>query len=303
VLVEVHASSVNPVDWKIRSGGQRALIHYALPWTLGLDFSGRVVEVGSKVTRFQVGDEVYGSPTHRRQGTYAEYVAVDERAIAKKPRGVSHVEAASLPLVTLTAWDALVVRGRLAQGQKALIHAGSGGVGTVAIQLAKDLGAYVATTCSAKNADLVRSIGADEVIDYKTARFDEVLSGYDFVLDALGGEERERSLRVLKRGGHLSTMVGGFPEEAEKRGVALGAVVALGTLASITLRAALFRGIQVHHVLRESSGEILEQITKRVERGAIRPIIDRVLPLDEIVEAHRLSESGRARGKIAIEIR
>lgn len=303
VLVEVHASSVNPVDWKIRSGGQRALIHYTLPWILGLDVSGVVRSVGTQVTRFSAGDEVYGSPTHRRPGTYAELVVIDERALARKPRNLSHLEAASLPLVALTAWDALVVRGRLAKGEKALIHAGAGGVGHVAIQLAKDLGAYVATTCSERNADFVRELGADRAIDYKKERFDEVLRDYDFVLDALGGEERERSLNILREGGHLATMVGGFPEEAEKRGVALGAVVALGTLASITLRGELVRGIAIHHVLRESNGAILEQITRRVERGAIKPVIDTVFPLEKIADAHRASEGGRTRGKIAVEVR
>jgi NADPH:quinone reductase-like Zn-dependent oxidoreductase len=303
VLVEVHASSVNPVDWKIRSGAQRAIIHYKLPHTLGLDFSGRVIGRGSEVQRFAIGDEVYGSPTHRRNGCYAEKLAVDERTCALKPRNLDHVEAACVPLVALTAWDALVVGGRLRRGQKALIHAGSGGVGTIAIQLAKDLGAYVATTCSAKNIELVRSLGADEVVDYKERRFDDVLSGYDFVLDALGGEERERSLKVLKRGGVLSSMVGGFPEAAEKHGAGLGAIVAVSGLASISIRAKLFRGVRVYHVLRESSGRMLEEITRRIERGAIWPVVDRVFDLDEIAEAHRYSETGRARGKIAIKVR
>ncbi len=302
LLVEVHAASVNPVDWKIRSGGQRALIHYRLPWTLGLDFSGRVVEVGSKVTRFRVGDEVYGSPTHRRPGTYAELLAVDERVAARKPQNLSHHEAASIPLVALTAWDALVVGGRVRAGHEALIHAGSGGVGTIAIQLAKDLGAYVATTCSAKNEELVRSLGADRVIDYREERFERAMPACDFVLDALGGEERDRSLRIVRRGGCLATMIGGFPAATKKYGVALGAMVAGGELASLFVRGAL-RGVRVHNVLRESSGMILDQITHRIERGAIRPVIHRVLSLDEIVEAHRESEGGRARGKIVIAVR
>ncbi|MCZ7681764.1 MAG: NADP-dependent oxidoreductase [Sandaracinaceae bacterium] len=300
--VEVHAASVNPVDWKIRSGHQRALIRYALPWTLGLDFSGRVVEVGSAVTRFAVGDEVYGSPTHRRHGTYAEELVVDERAVALKPRTLTHVEAASIPLVGLTAWDALVVGGRLRRGQLALIHAGSGGVGTFAIQLAKDLGATVATTCSERNAELVRSLGADRVIDYRVERFDRVLSNVDLVLDALGGEERDRSLAIVKKGGCVATMVGGFPEYTERYGVTLGAAAAIGSLASVTLRGAL-RGVRVYHVLRDCDGAILAQITRRIGRGAIRPVIDRELALEEIAEAHAYSESGRARGKIAIRIR
>lgn len=302
LLVDVHASSVNPVDVKIRSGGQRALIHYRLPWTLGLDFSGVVTAVGRDVTLFRVGDAVYGSPTHRRPGCYAEQLAVDERVVARKPRGLSHEEAASIPLVGLTAWDALVVKGRLKRGDRALVHAGSGGVGTFAIQLAKDLGAEVATTCSARNRQLVLSLGADRHVDYREERFEEVLEKQDFVLDALGGETRDRSLKVLKRGGHLSTMIGGFPAATKKYGVVLGAPIAVGQLASITLRGWL-RGVGVHHVLRESSGALLAQITRRIEAGAIRPVVDRVFDLDEIAEAHAYSETGRARGKIVIKTR
>jgi alcohol dehydrogenase len=302
VLVRVHAASVNPVDWKIRSGGQRALIHYRLPWTLGLDFSGEVIAKGDRVTRFEVGDHVYGSPTHRRPGTYAELLAVDERAIAKKPTNLSHEEAASIPLVGLTAWDALITKGRLAKGQKVLVHAGSGGVGTFAIQLAKSRGAYVATTCSEKNQALVRSLGADEVIDYRSARFEDTLSDFDLVLDALGGETRERSLSILKRGGRLTTMIGGFPAATKKHGVVLGALVAVFTIASLMLRAFLFHGVRVHNVLRASDGRLLESITALIEEGSIAPVIDSVMALDEIVAAHHHSESGRARGKIVIKL-
>lgn len=301
LLVQVRASSVNPVDVKIRSGGQRALIHYRLPWTLGLDFSGEVVAVGKDVTRFRVGDEVYGSPTHRRPGCYAEQLAVDERVAARKPRNLSHEEAASIPLVGLTAWDALVVKGRLKRGDRALIHAGSGGVGTFAIQLAKDLGAELATTCSEANAELVLGLGADRHVDYRAEKFEDVLEKQDFVLDALGGETRDRSLKALKRGGHLSTMIGGFPAATKKYGVVLGAPIAVGQLASVTLRG-WARGVGVHHVLRESSGELLAQITRRIEAGAIRAVIDRTFPLEEIAAAHAYSETGRARGKIVISL-
>lgn len=299
--VEVRASSVNPVDYKIRFGGQRALIHYRLPWILGLDFSGVVVEVGEGVTRFAVGDEVYGSPTHRRPGCYAQQVAIDERQAARKPRTMTHHEAATIPLVGLTAWGALVIQGRLKRGDKALIHAGSGGVGTFAIQLAKALGAHVATTCSARNEALVRSVGADEVIDYRTTKFEEVLEGYDFVLDAIGGETRERSLKILKRGGRLATMIGGFPAATKKHGPVLGAPIALGGLISLAIRGPLIHGVSIHNVLRESDARLLEPITALIEQGAIRAVIDRVYPLDEIAEAHRYIETGRARGKIVID--
>ena len=297
--MEVRAASVNPVDAKIRSGGQRALVHYNLPWILGLDFSGVVRAVGPKVTKFAIGDEVFGSPTHRRPGTYAQLHAVDERAVAHKPRDVTHAQAASLPLVGLTAWNALIVRGRLRSGQRAFITAGSGGVGTFAIQLAKSLGCEVATTCSRRNAELVRSLGADHVIDYTKTKFEDELSGYDFVLDALGGEERLRQLRVLKRGGVLATMIGGFPAATKKHGVVVGPLVAVGGILNVTVRG-LFRGVRVTNVLREASGEQLRQIAHRVNAGAIRPVIDREFSLDEIVEAHAYIETGRARGKIII---
>jgi len=179
----------------------------------------------------------------------------------------------------------------------------SAGVGTVAIQLARDLGAHVATTCSAKNAELVSSLGADEVIDYRTQRFDELLEGYDFALDALGGETRERTLRILRRGGRLSTMIGGFPAATARHGVALGALVAVWGLASLMTRALLLHGVRVHNVLRSADGRLLEGITERIERGAIRPVVDRVFPLADIVEAHRYSETGHARGKIVVATR
>ena len=295
LLVEVHASSVNPVDYKIRSGGQRAIIHYDLPWVLGLDFSGVVIGVGRDVTRFKVGDEVYGSPTHRRPGTYAERHVVDERIAALKPKNLTHREAATIPLVGLTAWRALVIQGRLKAGEKAFITAGSGGVGTFAIQLAKDLGAHVATTCSGRNLDLVRSVGADEVINYREQKFEDVLSDYDFVLDALGGEERERQIGVLARGGRLATMIGGFPTATKKHGPVKGAFVAVGGLVSLTVRARL-RGVKLMHVLREASGRQLEQITARIERGAIRPVIDRTFGLVDIAKATRVHRD-RARAR------
>ena len=301
LLVEIRAASVNPVDYKIRSGGQRALIHYGLPWVLGLDFSGVVTKVGERVTRFAVGDEVYGSPTHRRPGCYAEHLLVDERMAARKPKNLTHHEAASIPLVGLTAWGAVVVQGRLQAGQKAFIMAGSGGVGSFAIQLAKDLGAYVATTCSARNVDLVRSLGADEVIDYNETKFEDVLKDYDFVLDAIGGETRDAALGVMKRGGQLATMISGFPAAAHKYGAVRGPFVAVAGIVSLVTRAKLLHGVTVHMVLRDSDGRLLDPITSRIEAGTIRPVIDRVYPLEQIVEAHTYLETGRARGKIIID--
>ncbi|MGE0787347.1 MAG: NADP-dependent oxidoreductase [Sandaracinaceae bacterium] len=302
VLVRVRASSVNPVDLKIRSGGQRAVIRYRLPVIIGLDFAGEVEAVGAAVTRFAVGDRVYGSPTHRRPGCYAEQVCVDELTCARMPTDLTFEEAASIPLVGLTAWDALVVRGRITSGQKILIHAGAGGVGTFAIQLAKSLGAYVATTASAKNHELVRSLGADEAIDYREERFEDRVKDYDLVLDAMGGEVRERSFTVLKKGGRLLTMVSGLPEETKARGPALGLLSAVGKIIALDLRARFEHRVSVHQVLRESSGSLLDAITARIEAGAIRPVIDRTYPLDEIADAHAYMEDGHARGKVVITI-
>jgi len=301
LLVDVRASSVNPIDYKIRNGGQRALIHYKLPWILGLDFSGVVTAVGKRVTRFRVGDEVYGSPTHRRPGAYAEQMLVDERQAGRKPSNMSHQEAASIPLVGQTAWEALVIKGRVEAGHKVLIHAGSGGVGTFAIQLAKSLGAYVATTCSERNAELVRSLGADEVINYRETKFEDVLQDYDYVLDAIGGETRERSFRVLKRGGRLATMIGGFPAATKKYGAWRGAPIALVGLISLSLRGSLRHGVSVHHILREPNGRLLDPITRRIESGEIKAVIDQVFALDRVAEAHAYIETGRARGKIVID--
>ena len=302
LIVRVHAASVNPVDAKLRGGGQRALMHYRLPWILGLDFSGEVVEVGEAVEGYRPGDAVFGYPTHRRPGSYADFIAVDEREVAPKPSSLTHIEAAGIPLVSLTAHTALVRKGRLEAGGKVLIHAGAGGVGSMAIQLAKALGATVATTCSARNLELVRSLGADHAIDYETEAFDERLSDYDLVVDTIGSETRERSFRVLRRGGRLCTLIGGFPELTEKYGVALGAIVASAELVSLSIRGPLVHGVWVHHVIGWPNGEVLREVGELVEAGTIEPLIDSVLPLEEIVEAHRRIESHRSRGKIILDL-
>lgn len=303
VLIEVHAASVNPVDWKIRSGFQRAIIHYKLPHVLGLDASGVVVEAGTEVNRFAVGDEVYCSPTHRRSGTYAEYVAVDQSAVALKPTSIDHLEAASLPLVGLTAWEALVTTARLTANERVLILAGSGGVGTFAIQLAKHLGAEVATTCSARNAELVTELGAHRVIDYKSERFDEVLSDYDVVLDTLGGEERRRALSILRSGGRMATLQAGVPEATKRFGPTLGIVIVGFQILGFKVRSRLLSGVRTSWVLRPSDGGVLEEVAALVDCGKIKPVIDRAFSLDDIAAAHEYSESGRARGKIVIRVK
>ena len=302
VLVRVRAASVNPIDCKIRQGAQRALIHYRLPQITGLDVSGEVVAVGPRVTRFAVGDEVFSSPTHRRPGTCAELVAIDESQVARKPARLDHLQAAALPLAGLTAWASLVDAARLRRGQRVFVQAGAGGVGTVAIQLAKHLGATVATTCSARNVDLVRSLGADTVVDYNAERYDQVLPEQDAVLESIGGEATARSLRVLRRGGRMALVVTGIPEAVKKHGPYGGVARALGAQAAFILGAWWRRRVAVKMVVRPTSGAMLQELADVVQSGAVTPVVDAVLALDDIAEAHRRVESGRTRGKIVIRV-
>lgn len=203
VLIQIHAASVNALDTKIKSGEFKLILPYRLPLILGNDVAGTVVRVGARVRSFKPGDEVYARPDDDRIGTFAEFIAVKESSLALKPRNLSMLEAASLPLVALTAWQTLVETAKLKKGQKVLIPAGSGGVGTIAIQLAKHLGAFVATTTSTANIDWVKALGADVVIDYKQQDFATVLRDYDVVLNSLGNDELKKSLQILKPGGHL----------------------------------------------------------------------------------------------------
>jgi len=303
VLVEVHATSVNPVDWKIRNGSQRGAIRLHLPWVIGMDVSGVVLRIGAEVTRFRPGDEVWSSPTHKRPGTYAELCAIDEAQVALKPTNISHEEAASLPLVGLTAWDCLVGAANVRAGQKVLVQAGAGGVGTIAIQLAKHLGAHVATTCSSKNVDFLRELGADLVVDYTSERFDEVLSDYDVVVESLGGDYQRRALGVLRRGGHLASINGGLPEATEKYGPSLGVAMVGLQMLRAKLGSRLRRNVKTSIVVRRPDGDNLAQLTRLVEEGAIRPIVAEVFPLARIADAHRASEAGHARGKIVVAVK
>lgn len=303
VLVAVHATSVNPIDTKIRAGAMRLVIRYELPRALGMDVSGVVVAVGEKVTRFVVGDEVFASTSHKAPGTYAELTSVDEGFLARKPRNLTHEEAASLPLVFLTAWQALVDTARLAPGERLFVQAGSGGVGTVAIQIGKHLGAEVATTCSGRNAELVTRLGADRVIDYTQEAFDEVLEGYDVVLDALGDDTLKRARAIGKRGARLIGVSPGAPKRVAKYGPVLGFAATGAMIAGQMLGSRVCRGQKTRFVTRRSDGEQLAELARLCEAGAIVPVVDRVLPLAEIVEAHRYSETGRARGKIVVKVR
>ncbi|MGO4751126.1 NADP-dependent oxidoreductase, partial [Streptomyces sp. 2MCAF27] len=226
VLVRIHAASINPLDLKLRDGDFKAFLPYRLPLILGNDLAGVVVQVGSAVTRFAVGDEVYARPDKDRIGTFAELIAVHQDDVAIKPATLTMEEAASLPLVALTAWQALVERAQVRPGQKVLIHAGSGGVGTIAIQLAKQLGAHVATTAGTAKVDLVKELGADVVVDYKQQAFETVLHGYDVVLDTLGGETLEKSLQVLRPGGKVIG-IAGPPDVAFARELGANAILRL----------------------------------------------------------------------------
>lgn len=302
VLVRVVASSVNPVDYKIRKGAQRGAVRLKLPWVLGLDVSGVVEEVGDKVEDFAVGDEVWSSPTHKRSGCYAEYVSIDQKHVGHKPKSLSHEEAASIPLVGLTAWDCLVVAAKLQPEQKVLVQAGAGGVGTVAIQLAKALGAEVATTCSTRNVELVTSLGADVVVDYTQHEFEDVLSDYDVVLESLGGEIHKRSLQVLKRGGVLTSINSGLPAATEKYGPNLGLAAVGFKLIGQKMSSRVCRGIKTSVVVRTPSRENLDELAKLVDDGKIRAVVAEVFPLDAISDAHRAIETGRTRGKNVIRI-
>ncbi len=302
LLVRVHATAVNPVDWKLRSGGQRNVARLELPWILGLDVSGVVEAVGPRVTCFRVGDEVWSTPTHRRPGCYAEYTCIDERQASKKPARLSHVEAASMPLVGLTAYQCLVESARLRAGERVLIHAGAGGVGTFAIQLAKHLGAHVLTTCSARNTDFVRALGADEVIDYTKGSFADQCDPVDVVLDSIGPRILEDNVRVLRAGGRLANISVDLPEHVERHGPFLGLFTVAGEMVRLLSLPFHRKAIRSRHVLKRSDGVQLDDIARLVDAGAIRAVIDRVLPLTEVADAHRYGETNRARGKIVLAV-
>lgn len=279
VLVRVVAASVNPVDWKIREGYLKQMIPYQFPLTLGWDVSGVVEAVGQKVSRFQVGDAVFSRPDIKRNGTYAEYVAIHEDEVAHKPRTISHVEAATVPLAGIAAWEAMVTTAGVTAGQRVLIHAASGGVGSIAVQLAKSRGAHVITTTSEKNRALVKSLGADEVIDYRTQKFEEAVCDVDVVLDTIGGQVQDASWSVLSPGGILVSIISTPPQEKAK---------------SLGVRSAF--------LFIQPSASILVQLAALIESGKLRPVIGAEFALSDIAKAHALSQSGHATGKIALYV-
>ncbi|MCC6524455.1 MAG: NADP-dependent oxidoreductase [Polyangiaceae bacterium] len=304
VLVQIHAAGVNLVDSKIRSGEFKVILPYRLPFVLGHDVAGVVLRVGARVKQFKVGDEVYARPADHRIGTFAELIAVKEKDLALKPKNLTMEEAASIPLVGLTAWQALVDRGKLASGQKVFIQAGSGGVGTFAIQLAKHLGATVATTTSTSNVDMVRGLGADVIVDYKADDFETKLSGYDLVLHSQDGKALEKSLRVLRPGGRLVSISGPpTPEFAEEIGAPWFVKLFMWLLSFGTRRRAKRLGTTYSFLFMKASGDQLRQIATLIEAGAVRPVVDKVFPFQSTNEALAYVETGRAKGKVVIKVK
>ena len=304
VLVEIHAAGVNLLDAKIRDGEFKLVLPYQLPLIMGNDVAGVVTQVGSRVSAFKPGDAVYARPDADRIGTFAEFIAMHERDVAHAPANLTMDEAASIPLVALTAWQALVETAHLTQGQKVFIQAGSGGVGTVAIQLAKHLGATVATTCSAASFDLVRGLGADVAIDYKTQDFESVLSDYDVVLHSQDTAALKKSLRVLKPGGILVS-ISGPPDPAFATAVGAPRFVGLALRAlSRGVRSRAKRlGVRYSFLFMRAGGGQLQQITTLIESGVIRPLVDKVFGFEATNEALAYVESGRAKGKAVIAVK
>lgn len=301
VLVRVDAAGVNQLDEKIRTSEFAQILRYQLPLTLGHDVAGTVIRVGGSVRGFKPGDEVYARARKEQIGTFAERVVVTETDLALAPTSVGAVEAASLPLVALTAWQALVERGNVRPGQKILIHAGAGGVGSIAIQLGKHLGATVATTASAANAEFVRDLGADVVIDYRTQDFEQILSGYDLVLDSLGGANLEKSMRILKPGGKAIGISGPpDPTFAREAGVNLALRLAITALSRKIRTQARKLGVSYQFLFMHASGDQLRQIADLVDNGALRPTVGKVFNFAETPQALRAVATGEIRGKAVI---
>jgi NADPH:quinone reductase-like Zn-dependent oxidoreductase len=300
VLVRVSTASINPLDKMIRNGEFKLLLKYKRPFVLGHDVAGVVTRVGSGVLNYKVGDEIYARPRDLRIGTFAEYIAIDQDDISLKPRSLTMEQAAAVPLVALAAWQALVDVAQLKPGQKVLVHAGAGGLGSTVIQLARHLGAYVATTANGKDAEKLRGLGADEVIDYTKADFAKVLSGYDLVLDSLGGDNLSRSLTVLKPGG-LAISVVGPPDAAFATQLGQPLLKPVMALLSRKVRAqARKAGVRYSFFFMHADGAQLKTLADLYDAGALRPVLDRTFPFDETLDAIAYVEQGRAKGKVVV---
>ena len=279
VLIKVHAAGINPVDWKVREGHLKEMLHHTFPLILGWDVSGVVETLGTSITRLKVGDEVYSRPDIARDGAYAEFIVVKESEVALKPKSIDHIHAAALPLAGITAWQTLFGAGALSAGQRVLIHAAAGGVGSLAVQLAKWKGAHVIGTASARNHDFLRKLGVDQVVDYRSQRFDEVVQPVDVVLDTMGGDVQERSWKVLKRGGILVSTVS--PPSAET---------------------AAANGVRQAFVFIKPDAPALAEIAKLVDGEKLKAIVETILPLSDATRGQELSERGHTRGKIVLRV-
>jgi NADPH:quinone reductase-like Zn-dependent oxidoreductase len=279
VLVRVHAAGINPVDWKVREGHLKAMLHPTFPFILGWDVSGVVDGLGSGLTRLKLGDEVYSRPDISRDGAYAEYIVMRESEVALKPRTLDHIHAAALPLAGLTGWQTLFTAGGLAAGQRVLIHAAAGGVGHLAVQLAKWKGAQVIGTAAAKNHEFVRSLGADQVVDYNTERFEDVVQPVDVVLDTMGGDTQERSWKLLKPGGILVSIAS--PPSAE---------------------VAAAHGVRQAFVFTQPNAPQLDEIARLADGERLKAIVETILPLSDATRGQELSERGHTRGKIVLRV-
>ena len=279
VLVKVHAAGINPVDWKVREGHLKEMLHHSFPLILGWDVSGVVESLGANLKRLKVGDEVYSRPDISRDGAYAEFIVIKESEVALKPKSIDHIHAAALPLAGLTAWQTLFDAGALSPGQRVLIHAAAGGVGSLAVQLAKWKGAVVIGTASARNHDFLRNLGIDQVVDYEREKFEDVVQPVDVVLDTMGGEIQERSWKVLKRGGILISIIS--PPSVE---------------------AAAAHGVRQAFVFIKPSAEQLSSIAALVEAEKLKAIVETTLPLSDATRAQEVSERGHTRGKIVLRV-
>ncbi len=303
VLVRVSAASINPLDKMVRDGEFKQLIKYKFPFVLGHDVAGVVTQVGSGVNSFEVGDEVYARPRDLRIGTFAEFIAIDQDDVALKPASLTLHEAAAVPLVALAAWQTLVDLAQVKPGQRVLVHAGAGGLGSTVVQLAKHLGAYVATTAHTDDLDRVRALGADEVVDFTQTDFADVLSGYDVVLDSLGGENLEKSLAVLRPGGLAISVVGPpDPAFAQQLGQPILRPV-MSVMSRKVRRQARKLGVRYSFFFMRASGTQLRELAALYDAGHLRPVLDeRTFPFDQTLEALAYVEQGKARGKVVITL-
>ena len=280
VMVEVHAAAINPIDWIVMEGQMKDMLDYDLPWIVGYDVAGVVTELGSSASKFSVGDRVFARADGMQAGTMAEYCAVKESDLAVQADRASHAQSAGVPLAGLTAWQALYDHGRLESGQRVLIHAGSGGVGTLAIQFAKNTGAFVATTASEQNRQLVTTLGADQFVDYSEERFEDVVEPCDLVFDMMGGDTLKRSFDVVKSGGRIVSIKGDAPDGLAEE-----------------------RGVTFEQFFMSPNGEQLAEIAALIQDGTVQPVVDSEFPLADVANAYERARSGDANGKVVVTVR